>query len=177
MTDSKKTGESLPNTQTDWVTVAYGRHKHPSHPSHSLDKVFTRDGTFTTSHSQTHPNTFHRKPAFSVTRGGSVALYGFHKKPLVLYANRWRELRDFLNSGEMEKFMDEHEEEIRKPNPSRGWDTSTHSLTHSSTGTGTGTGTKNSYIDTLTKTTVSAREHTQKITDKHATKPYLKGDA
>lgn len=102
------------------------------------------------------------KPTFSVTRGGSIALHGFHKRPLVLYANKWADLKTFLNSGEMETFMEEHKSELRKPNTApRTWSDTVASEEPSTA------------IPDLTEPSSAPSS----AKDPHSDKPFLRGDA
>ena len=114
------------NDASEWTTVV--RHKPRAKPQFTekhlsiLEQV--KEGSLDpkdavnmfSSSAPSYKRPYNGKPYFHVTRGGSVALYGFHKRPLVLYANRWLDLKTYLNSGELEKFLDEHSSEFRKPN-------------------------------------------------------------
>lgn len=74
------------------------------------------------SSASTRTNAFQRKshtrtePKFTLTRNGGIALHGFHMRPIVLYANRWQELKTYINSGALETFLEDNKNEIRRPN-------------------------------------------------------------
>lgn len=53
------------------------------------------------------------------TKSGAVAVYGFSTRPLVLYEDRWHKFFEWLQTGELESYLCENSEELRKPNPVR----------------------------------------------------------
>ena len=135
----------------------------------------------------TNSNAFQRKthtrsdPKFTLTRNGGVALHGFHLRPIVLYANRWQELKTYINSGALEKFLDDNKNEIRRPNKpwhgsaltTSGTEAEHESLAHSAP-----TAHPAPPSHSAPQTSTTTHTHTLKPTskDKHAGKPTLLGE-
>lgn len=143
-------------------------------PEDAVKMIQSHSNTDSTGQYNFYKKNYTSKPSFAVTRGGSVALYGFHKRPLVLYANRWTELKEYLNNGELEKFLDTHKSEFKKPSdkPSdKPWftDSTTPSATAAATPSATATAVTAATATTSTAT-VAEKE------DEHVGKPYLSGD-
>lgn len=53
------------------------------------------------------------------TKSGAVAVYGFSTRPLVLYEDRWYKFLEWIQTGELESYLRENSEELRKPHPMR----------------------------------------------------------
>lgn len=53
------------------------------------------------------------------TKSGAVAVYGFSTRPLVLYEDRWYKFLEWLQTGELESYLRENSEALRKPHPVR----------------------------------------------------------
>lgn len=53
------------------------------------------------------------------TKSGAVAVYGFSTRPLVLYEDRWYKFLEWLQTGELESYLRENSEGLRKPHPVR----------------------------------------------------------
>ena len=111
--------EKPDESENEWITVRHGKSHSKSKTQVSiLEKV--KNGTLNPSDAvdmySKKTSYYSGKPYFHVTRGGSLALYGIRKNAIVLYANKWKELRDFLNSDKLDVFLKEHDNEFRKPN-------------------------------------------------------------
>lgn len=62
-------------------------------------------------------NNYSKDPHFRVTKNGMIALYNIIHKPLVLYANQWEKLAQFLDCNEdssLYQFMEENDGRIKK---------------------------------------------------------------
>lgn len=53
------------------------------------------------------------------TKSGAVAVYGFSTRPLVLYEDRWYKFLEWAQTGELENYLRENSDELRKPHPMR----------------------------------------------------------
>lgn len=53
------------------------------------------------------------------TKSGAVAVYGFSTRPLVLYEDRWYKFLEWLQTSELENYLRENSEALRKPHPMR----------------------------------------------------------
>lgn len=62
-------------------------------------------------------NNYNRDPHFRVTKNGMIALYNIAHKPLVLYANQWEKLGNFLQcnkASQLYKYIEENDGRIKK---------------------------------------------------------------
>lgn len=51
------------------------------------------------------------------TKSGAVAVYGFSTRPIVLYEDRWHKFLDWLKTDELQNYLKENSDSLRKPNP------------------------------------------------------------
>ena len=66
---------------------------------------------------KTYNNNYNRDPHFRVTKNGMIALYNIAHKPLVLYANQWEKLGNFLDcndDSELYQYIQQNEGRIKK---------------------------------------------------------------
>jgi len=62
-------------------------------------------------------NNYNNEPHFRVTKNGMIALYNIIHKPLVLYANQWEKLAQFLDCNKdssLYQFIEENDGRIKK---------------------------------------------------------------
>lgn len=56
-----------------------------------------------------------RTPYCHTTKSGAVAVYGFSRRPMVLYENRWYQFFEWMKTGELEKYLKDNTEHLKKP--------------------------------------------------------------
>lgn len=56
-----------------------------------------------------------RTPYCHTTKSGAVAVYGFSRRPMVLYENRWYQFFEWMKTGELEQYLKDNTEHLKKP--------------------------------------------------------------